>query len=314
MEVLVVGELNLDLILNGLERFPETGKEILANDMVLTMGSSSAIFACNLSALGTAVGFAGKIGRDIFGDRVLSDLGSKRVDTRYVIRSEKEATGLTVAFSFREDRSMVTYPGAMSTLEEKDITAGMLQSAGHLHLSSLFLQPGLQPGLPRLLSRARDRGLTISLDPQWDPAEKWDCDWQRILPLVDLFLPNREEIKGITGKDTPEAGIAALKNISNVIIVKNGRNESLMWTGRELIRQAPFLNDDVVDAIGAGDSFDAGFVSRFIRKRPLAECLEFAALCGAINTTAPGGTTAFTDLSSLRRTALEKFNYQIHDL
>ncbi len=314
MEVLVVGELNLDLILNGLERLPEKGKEILARDMVLTMGSSSAIFACNLSTLGVAVGFAGKTGGDIFGDRVLSDLASKRVDTRHIIRAEKETTGLTVAFSFGEDRSMVTYPGAMATLEEKDITDDMLKSAGHLHLSSLFLQPALRPGLPRLLLRARDRGLTISLDPQWDPAEKWDGDWHQILPLVDLFMPNAEEIKGITGKNSPEAGIAALKDSANVIIVKNGREESLMWTGVELIRQASFLNDEVVDAIGAGDSFDAGFVSRFIRQRPLAACLEFAALCGAINTTASGGTTAFTDLPSLKRTALKKFNYQIHDL
>ncbi|MEP6951356.1 MAG: carbohydrate kinase family protein, partial [Ginsengibacter sp.] len=66
-DVIVVGELNVDLILNQIESFPEIGKEKLADNMILTLGSSSAIFASNLSALGMRVSFVAKIGNDIFG-------------------------------------------------------------------------------------------------------------------------------------------------------------------------------------------------------------------------------------------------------
>lgn len=311
--VLVVGELNMDLILNGLLQFPEIGKEILARDMTLAMGSSSAIFASNLSVLGIAVRFAGKLGSDEFGDRILTELSTRKVDTRFIIRGE-EPTGVTVAFSFEEDRAMVTFPGAMSTLVEKDITDEMLASAGHLHISSLFLQPGLSSGLIRLLTRAREAGLTTSVDPQWDPAQKWDLDWKGLLPLVDLFMPNAAEIRGITGKADWQGALAELKDTSGVIVVKNGREGAVLCSAGNLVHQPAFLHDAVVDTIGAGDSFDAGFVSGFTRNRPLTECLEFAAVCGALNTTMAGGTGAFTDYQVVKKNALDKFNYQFHDM
>ena len=67
-DVLVIGELNVDIILHNIDNFPEVGKEVLAQQMTLTLGSSSAIFASNISSLGASVAFLGKIGNDEFGD------------------------------------------------------------------------------------------------------------------------------------------------------------------------------------------------------------------------------------------------------
>ena len=87
-DVIVVGELNIDIIMNGINRFPEIGKEILAESLDVTLGSSSAIFASNLSSLGSRVSFLGKIGKDEFALTVLNSLQSKGVDTSNIIQSD----------------------------------------------------------------------------------------------------------------------------------------------------------------------------------------------------------------------------------
>ena len=312
-DVLVVGELNVDLILNQLEKFPELGKEIIANKMVFTLGSSSAIFACNLSVLGTSVSFCGRVGRDAFANKILADLTLKGVDTNNIQRSDTADTGITVAFNFDEDRAMVTYPGAMNELQEKHITDEILQSASHLHVSSVFLQPGLKAGLTKLFSRAKKFGLTTSLDPQWDPAEKWDCDWTHLLQEVDVFLPNIEELKNITQKQSINEAVDSIKSFSKTIAVKNGSEGASVYTGSDNFHQPIFINKNIADAIGAGDSFNAGFIHKFVLDKTERECAEFGALCGAINTTRSGGTTAFADLDTVKRIALQKFNYSLHD-
>src|SRR5215213_5443429 len=92
-DVLVVGELNIDLILNKIDQFPVIGKEVLSDTMTFTMGSSSAIFACNLSTLGSRVTFAGRIGVDNFGDYIINTLRTKNVETADITRDKQEQTG-----------------------------------------------------------------------------------------------------------------------------------------------------------------------------------------------------------------------------
>ncbi len=310
-DVLVAGELNIDLILDKLDQFPVIGKEIMAAEMIYTLGSSSAIFASNLSTLGISVNYCGCIGNDSFGDKIINDLTAKNVDTSNIIRSKTSGTGITVAFNFKQDRAMVTYPGAMNELQASDITDDMLMQAQHLHLSSVFLQPALKPGLVDLFKRAKQFQLTTSLDPQWDPKEEWQCDWNNLLPLVDVFLPNIEELKNITQQQSLNAAINSIKNIANTIVVKNSTEGATAFYKDEIIEQTAFINHDFADAIGAGDSFNAGFIKQFIQYKSLKECLEAGAVCGAINTTQKGGTTAFKDFDTVKKIALEKFNYTL---
>ncbi len=310
-DVLVAGELNIDLIMDGLQQFPEVGKEILANRMLYTLGSSSAIFASNLSSLGISVNYCGCVGKDDLGKKIICDLNAKKVGTINIIYSDAAATGITVILNTDQDRAMVTYAGAMNELREAHITDAMLMNARHLHVSSVFIQPALKPGLTKLFKRAKQSGLTTSLDPQWDVHEQWECDWQNLLPYVDVFLPNAEEIKNITGKKTLKEAVESIKNIANIIVVKNSIEAALIISGDEVIEQPAFINHDFADAIGAGDSFNAGFIGSYLHDRSLKECATFGALCGAINTTGNGGTTAFASLDDIKKIALERFNYII---
>ncbi|MFO7447365.1 MAG: carbohydrate kinase family protein [Ignavibacteriaceae bacterium] len=309
-DVLVVGELNVDLILNNLESFPETGKEKLAGQMTLTLGSSSAIFACNLSALGAKVAFLGKVGTDSFGDMVIDELKNKGVDVSMIIRDKELKTGASIILNFNEDRAMITHPGAMNELSFKDISSDKLNRAKHLHFSSFYLQPGLKDNAGDMFKLAKENGLTTSFDMQWDPAEKWDMDYKKILPHVDVFLPNEQEILFLTKQTDLNKALEQLSGFANNIIVKLGSKGSLSWDTKKTHLLNAFLNTDVVDAIGAGDSFNAGFIFKYLQNRDIEECQVFGNLLGALNTTASGGTGAFMNYEQIINTAKEKFRFK----
>jgi sugar/nucleoside kinase (ribokinase family) len=308
-DVIVIGELNVDLILNQIESFPEMGKEKIAQQMTLTLGSSSAIFASNLSSLGAKVAFLGKIGTDSFADLVISSLQAKKVDTSMIIQDESLATGATIVLNFGNDRAMVTHPGAMDHLSINDISKEQLKKARHLHFSSYFLQPKMKPDIGKLFKHAKELGLTTSFDAQWDPAEKWDLDLPNVLPYVDVFLPNEVEALHLTGQKTLSAALDKLAKLGNIIVVKLGEKGSISRQGDSIFEAEAFLNKNVVDAIGAGDSFNAGFIAKFVQGKAVKECQIFGNLMGAINTTQPGGTTAFTNLPEILKIARERFGY-----
>jgi sugar/nucleoside kinase (ribokinase family) len=309
IDVLVIGELNVDIILNEIESFPAIGKEIMANSMSVTLGSSSAIFASNLSTLGPGVAFIGKVGEDNFARVVLDSLERKNVDTSHIIKSTSLSTGATIVLNYDQDRANITYPGAMNDLHLEDIDFGFLSTARHMHFSNCFMQPGIRNDLIPLFRQAKELGLTTSFDTQWDPEEKWDLPIEKLLPFVDVFLPNIKEFKFLTRSNTVEEGLRKLQNYAHYIVIKNGSDGAMAWDGKDLIFQPAFVNDHVVDCIGAGDSFNAGFVKDFIKKKPLKKCLETGALTGAVNTTRAGGTEAFENLDTIREIARKRFNF-----
>ncbi len=310
-DVIVVGELNVDLILNKIDGFPEVGKEKLASEMTLTLGSSSAIFASNLSALGARVAFLGKVGRDQFGELVIESLKEKGVSTELIIRDTHLNTGATIVLNYGEDRAMITHPGAMEHLTLADISADKVSLGRHLHFSSYFLQPGIKKDVGRLFKMAKDLGLTTSFDMQWDPAEKWDLDVDDVLPFVDVFFPNRQELIHLTGQVNIKEAITALGKAVHTVVVKMGNEGSISFDNGKDLKIPAFRNERVVDAIGAGDSFNAGFVFKYIQGATLEECQRFGNLCGAINTTEAGGTTAFRDFDSIAHIARERFGVEL---
>ncbi len=310
-DIIVVGELNVDLILDQIEKFPEVGKEVLAHKMTLTLGSSSAIFASNISSLGSRVAFIGKIGKDKFGEVVLESLQRNKVDTSMIKIDNTAGTGATINLNMGEDRANTTYPGAMDLLTIDDISEDDLKKARHLHFSSFFLQPGIRGDIGKLFSMAKNAGLTTSFDMQWDPEEKWELDLHKILPYVDVFLPNEAELMLLTRQSNLAKAIEIVKIYKGIIVIKRSNKGSMVWYKDALTDLPAFLNENVVDAIGAGDSFNAGFIHQFINGADINICQKFGNLTGAVSTTASGGTAAFEDHILFKQTALDKFGVEI---
>lgn len=308
-DVIVAGELNVDLILNRLNAFPENGKEIFAQQMTLTLGSSAAIFASNLSSLGARVAFIGKVGNDVFGNLVIESLEKKKVDTSMIIRSSELVTGATIGFNYGADRAAVTYAGAMEQFTFNDVPLQQLPLARHLHFSSYFFQPGIQKNVGDLFREAKQAGLTTSFDMQCDPADSWEIDYESILPYVDIFLPNEKELLILAKKKSIEEAIELFKNKVNILAVKLGSKGSVTASNGKINYQPAYTVDKLVDAIGAGDSFGAGFIYQFLQNAGIEACQAFGNLVGAMSTTAAGGTTAFDDVTNIIQHAREKFGY-----
>ena len=311
-DVAAIGELNVDIILNRIESEPEIGKEKFAKDMTVTLGSSTAIFAANAAALGTKVCFVGLVGRDSFGDLVCTSLEAKGVETRFISKGETP-TGATICMNYGEDRANLTYQGSMDVMGYDDIAPEVFECARHIHLSSLFMQSGLLRDIDKVLDKAVSNGITVSLDTQWDPMETWKLDYATVLPKVTVFLPNEKELQALTGTQDLESAIAkVLPYLRCAMVVKCGSKGSLLVRKDGSRRFLPaFLNKNVVDAIGAGDSFNSGFVSAFVKGMPLETCQETGNLTGAVNTTAAGGTGAFTSLEAVRAICKERFGHPI---
>ncbi|WP_448593638.1 carbohydrate kinase family protein [Thermoflexus hugenholtzii] len=286
-DILVVGEINPDLILSG-DVEPAFGQaEKVVESAVLTVGSSSVIFASGAARLGLRVAFIGKCGDDLFGRFMLEEMRKRGIDVSYVIVDPCLSTGLTVILNKGNDRAMLTFPGAIGALRADEIPTDLLRQARHLHVASYFLQDALRPGLPDLFRHARALGLTISLDTNYDPAERWE-GLDQLLPLTDVFLPNAAEACALMG--TPDVEVAALRlaRIVRVVAVKQGAEGALGVQGEQIVR-VPSLPVAVVDTVGAGDNFDAGFLYGYLQGWPLEKSLRLGTVCGSLSTRAAGG-------------------------
>ncbi len=292
-DVTVVGELNLDLILYGLPEQLSPERELLATGSCLTLGSSSAIFAHNLSRLGSRVGFISRIGSDPFGEIALSRLAEGGVDVSKVRKVEGPTnTGLTVILHHEASRNILTYPGTMFEMCFEDLDLDYLKDSKHFHLSSFFLHRALKPRVAELLATMKSAGLSISLDINDDPDDSWDSGLWDILRHVDIFFLNERELGKVTGASSVREGMERIAKEGPQVVVKQGAKGGTYYhQGREILR--PGLPVSVVDHVGAGDSFDAGFVHQYRRGSPPELCLEFANLAGAFSTTCAGGTEAF---------------------
>jgi len=286
-DLLVAGEINPDLILSG-DVEPAFGQvEKVVDSAVLTVGSSSVIFACGAARLGLRVAFIGKCGDDLFGRFMLEEMRKRAVDTSPVIVDPLLSTGLTVILNKGDDRAMLTFPGAIGALRADEIPDDLLRRARHLHVASYFLQDALRPGLPDLFRRAHALGLTTSLDTNYDPTERWE-GLDQLLPLTDVFLPNATEACALTGVPDVEEAAARLARIVRVVAVKLGAEGALGVQGEQMAR-VPSLPVAVVDTVGAGDNFDAGFLYGYLHGWPLERALRLGTVCGALSTRAAGG-------------------------
>jgi sugar/nucleoside kinase (ribokinase family) len=307
-DLIVAGEVNLDLILYGLPESIPVNRELLASDFEVTLGSSSAILAHNISLLGMRTGFITRAGGDELGRIAMERLAESQVDLSHAIRSTSGTkTGVTILLHHGGTRRILTYPGVMFEMTCADLDLDYLSSARHFHLSSLFLQRGLHAGLPELFRTLKQRGLTISLDTNDDPDDRWDGVLDEILPFVDLLLPNDDEIRRIARRDTVEASLDALAPRVPTIAVKCGSRGALVQQGSQRIQVAG-VSATPVDTIGAGDTFNAGFLSAWLRGADAEVCARAGNITGALSTLRPGGTEAFRD-RALREEFLQQHEF-----
>jgi sugar/nucleoside kinase (ribokinase family) len=289
LDLLVVGDANPDVILTGVSGELAYGQaEQLVESGTLTVGGSAAILACGAARLGLRVGLVAVVGDDPGGRFMIEELARRGVEVGAVAIREDLATGLTVALARADDRAIVTYPGCIAALEAGMIDPALAEASRHVHASSFFLQPRLAPGLRGLFEAARSSGATTSLDLNWDPAETWDGGLADVLPAVDVLFVNAQEAAAVSGAADPAVAATVLAARGPLPVIKLGAAGALAHDGCRLVHvTAPAV--DVADTVGAGDTFDAGFLCARLQGWAVSRCLALGVACGSLSARRAGG-------------------------
>lgn len=270
LDVITAGELYIDLILSGLDHWPQPGEEALAEHLHRGPGGGAAITAIGLAKLGMRAGVLGAVGED--GAWMVEELRRNGVDTARIATIGGESTGTTVAVSNAVDRAFFTHPGA--NREFAEVARAAILDAPHVHWAGA--------ADPELFEQFDG---TVSLDVGFAQANR---DTMDALPLVDLFFPNEVEAARMTGEREPEAMLRAFEKASarSVVLKMGQRGSAMLVENRLLYLASPRVT--AIDTTGAGDSFDAGFLFSWLRGKDPEECLRLGNLCGALSTRAPG--------------------------
>jgi len=285
-DVLVVGEANPDIIVTG-DVVPEFGQvEKLVDHLSVYAGGSAGIFAAGAARMGLRVLFASKVGDDLFGHFMIEALQGAGVDTSAIIVDPRIKTGSSIHLLQGTDRAILTFLGSIAAITPDNVNPAWYGQARHLHVASPFLLNALRPLMPEMMRKAREAGMSVSLDTNWDPSGCWELEG--FFDCLDVFLPNENELKAITSKADLEEATCVMASRVPVLVTKRGAKGATAIVGDERV-DVPAFPIRVVDTTGAGDTFDGGFLAGWLRGESLRQCLLLGAACGGLTTTQPGG-------------------------
>ena len=309
-DILVVGEINPDIVVADPDPSPVFDEvERVVRTIRMTVGSSSAIFACGAARLDLRVAFAGVVGDDVFGRFMLDAMAERGIDVTACTVDPARPTGASVILTSGTDRAILTAIGTIGALEVDAIPSSLIGRARHLHSGSFYLQETSRHRLPTFFAAARARGLTTSFDTNWDPAERWIGGIAAMLRSSDVFLPNATEVRRIARIDAVDDAAVALARLGAtgrtdggpIVAVKLGAAGALACRADGEIVRVPGMAATPIDTTGAGDSFDAGFLRAWLDGGDLRESLAFGAVCGALSTRAAGGVDGQATLAEARQ-------------
>jgi sugar/nucleoside kinase (ribokinase family) len=298
-DVITVLDTCVDLMMQGGDIVPRFGQaEQLVSGYQLEMGGSACIFASQCAKLGLQTVGTGKVGKDAFGALVLERLREAGVDITHVEVDEGVQTGLGLALCTQDnDRAILTVAGSIDSADPKTLLR-MLPRARHLHVASYYLLSGMRPHWPEILLEARRLGLTCSLDTNWDPAERWG-GLDELTPYLDILMPNEHEITAFTGIHDPEKAAREVAKRIPIVVVKLGAEGAMLVQEDRETLHCPANEVDVVDTVGAGDTFDAGFLYGYLNGLRLEDCLRVGVFCASRSVRKQGGFIGQPDAAEL---------------
>ena len=304
-DIYVMGDINIDLMVPGVEKLPPMGTEMVIDAMPAFVGGGAALFAMGTAKLGMKTVFQGKIGRDLYGAFIRENLRKTGVDDCLLL-GEASPTGISICFTGPADRCFVTFPGTNEGIDPGRMDLEKVRLARHVHLTGYQGAADHEAYRHTLTQLRAIPRLTISMDVGWDPSGLWpECIYE-LFPLVDVMLMNEEECLHYTRCGTAAEGVRRIGEHTGTAVVKLGAQGSIACRQGKVLTAGPYPVR-AVDPTGAGDSFNAGFITGFLQGQSLQACLRMGNACGAMSVTAMGGNTAFPTKGQLTTFLRERY-------
>ena len=287
---LVIGDLNVDLIVAGINGPLEKGSEVTARSHFLDIGGSGGVFAAVLSELGIKTYIISKISNDFFGNYLLRRLENHGAGTDKILVDEANDTGVTLSLSYPEDKIQISSVEMVKKFNFGDIVFEGLENIKHVHFTSYYMMDSLQDDYIKIISSIKKRygDITFSMDTNDDPSGRWGREIYNIFPHIDIFLINKKEALMITKKENITDALEELSGMVQTVIIKLGakgyiaKNNGKVYNGES-------LDADFKDSTGAGDNFDAGFIYGFLNGFGLGKSLRIGNICGSKSVEYLGG-------------------------
>jgi 2-dehydro-3-deoxygluconokinase len=276
----------------------------------LSFGGAESNVAIGLARLGHGVAWISALGNDQFGDMIQREISSEGVQV-VTLRDDQRPTGLMVkTLSAGEDRLVRYYrsDSAASALRAEDLPADLIASARILHLTGITpaLSTSTREMTLRVALMAREAGVTVSLDINYRPA-LWSealaaAVLRELISHCDIVLGSPDELGLLFDHSgTHEQLARRLSEFGpSCVVVKDGERGASMLIDGEWIHQ-PAFPVDVVDTVGAGDGFVAGFLSELLDGSSPNAQLRTAVVTGALCCTHPGDWQGFPSRDQLKQ-------------
>ncbi|MFA6947500.1 MAG: carbohydrate kinase family protein [Eubacteriales bacterium] len=301
-KILCIGSVTADLMLSPVDSLPESGTLAAIEHMLVVPGGCASNTAVDIAKLGGNSALCCKIGRDSFGDMVISSFEHDGVDVSPVVRGDTPTTTSVVCISSSGERSFIYYPGSAAAQTSDDIPRGAVDAAdiifvgGAELLASFIGQPCAD-----FFAQCQSDGKFTALDTAWDYRGRWMLDLQPVLKYTDLFMPSESEAEMLTGtKDLDKMADEFFRlGVKNVIIKAGKRGAYICEGGRERYMSPALPEKAKVDTTGAGDSFCAGFLYGIAAGFDYADSAVIANAVGAHSIAKMGATSGIPTIEEI---------------
>ena len=291
-DVYVYGDVNIDIVIPGVEKFPEPGQEDEVSVMETFVGGGAALFTLGVGKLGLHPVFQGEVGDDCYGELIRNKFRESHVDDSLLTVSKELKTGISLSFTNEKDRSFLTYRGTNEKISISNVDVEKVKEAAHIHVTGYAGSINHNEYLELLKKIKTETQATVSFDVGWDSTGEWKPEIRDLFPYIDVLFMNETEAEHYGRKESAEKAAREFAKTAGMAVIKMGKKGSIAVKDGKLYQAAPYTVE-AVDTTGAGDSFNAGFVYGFLRGKSMEECLRCGNGCGALSVTALGGNTGF---------------------
>lgn len=301
-KILCVGNVTADLMLSPVDSLPASGTLAAVDNMLIVPGGCAANTAVDLAKLGLSPALCCKVGRDSFGDMILSAFERDGVDVSPCIRGEVPTTTSVVCISSAGERSFLYYPGSAADQRAQEIPRDAVAAADIVFVGGAQLMASFigQP-CADFFAECRAAGKFTALDTAWDYRGRWMRDLEVVLAHTDLFMPSESEAEMLAGtSDFDKMADEFFRlGVKNVIIKAGGRGAYICEGGRERFMSPALPEKAKVDTTGAGDSFCAGFLWGLAEGRSYRASAVIANAVGAHSIAKMGATAGIPSISEI---------------
>jgi sugar/nucleoside kinase (ribokinase family) len=263
LDVLGLGTCNTDFLMN-VSHFSDADDEVDIEELRISLGGSAANFAVRVSRLGLNAGIMARIGKDQYGEYILSEFKREKVDTNRLVPIDEKTGMAFIAVEPEGERSIYTFMGANSKFKLDSEDIAHIKSSEILHVTGMYIE---------VVEEASKHANILSFNPGALLSSYGLDALEKILKRTDILFLNQKEVTILSGMSCHEGAIKLVETGVPMVVVTMGNKGAILYTANGQLHY-PANKQKVLDTTGAGDSFAAGFVTAYYKNKDLNECLK----------------------------------------